>query len=88
VERTQIFFEFDLDEYAILAALLINGKDFCGDGNHFGSLSTSDFAGDGTRLKLRVRRGIGGGERVGDTRAFQCRSRTNFAMRPSAGTPT
>ena len=32
-----------------MAALLSDSKDFCGDGSHFASLSTSDFAGDGTR---------------------------------------
>jgi hypothetical protein len=36
VERTQIFFEFDLNEHSVLAALLIDGKDFCGDGSHLG----------------------------------------------------
>jgi hypothetical protein len=36
VERTQIFFEFDLNEYSVLAAVLIDGEDFCGDGNHLG----------------------------------------------------
>jgi hypothetical protein len=29
------------------AALLFNGKDFCGNGSHLLPLSTSDFAGDG-----------------------------------------
>jgi hypothetical protein len=28
-----------------------DSKDFCGDGSHFASLSTSDFAGDATRLQ-------------------------------------
>ena len=36
MERTQIFFEFDLNEHSVLAALLIDGKDFCGDGSHLG----------------------------------------------------
>ncbi len=34
-----------------MGALLIDSKDFCGDGSHFASLSTSDFAGDATRLQ-------------------------------------
>jgi hypothetical protein len=41
----------DLNEYSVLAALLIDSKNFCGDGSHFASLSTSDFAGDATRLQ-------------------------------------
>ena len=36
----------DLNEYPILAALLSDSKDFCGDWGHFASLSTSDFVGD------------------------------------------
>ena len=31
--------------------MLGDSEDFCGNGSHFESLSTSDFAGDGTRLK-------------------------------------
>ncbi len=63
MERTQIFFESDLNEHSVLAALLFDGKDFCGDGSHLGQLSTSDFAGDETRLqKRRVLEGIGGRE--------------------------
>ena len=34
-----------------MAALLSDSKDFCGDGSHFASLSTSDFAGGATRLQ-------------------------------------
>jgi hypothetical protein len=34
VERTQIFIKFDLNEYSVLAALLVHGKDFCGNGGH------------------------------------------------------
>jgi hypothetical protein len=34
-----------------LAALFIDSKNFCGDGSHLASLSTSDFAGDATRLQ-------------------------------------
>jgi hypothetical protein len=33
------------------AALLFNGKDFCGNGSHLLPLSTSDFAGDGSTFK-------------------------------------
>jgi len=50
VERTQIFLEFDLNEHSVLAALLIDGKNFCGNWSHVASLSTSDFAGDEIRL--------------------------------------
>ena len=31
--------------------MLGDSEDFCGNGSHFESLSTSDFAGDGTRLQ-------------------------------------
>ena len=34
----------NLNEYLVLAALLSDSKDFYGDGSHFASLSTSDFA--------------------------------------------
>ena len=34
-----------------MAALLSDRKDFCGNGSHFESLSTSDFASDGIRLQ-------------------------------------
>jgi hypothetical protein len=34
VERTQIFFEFDLNEHSVLAALLIDCKNFCGNWSH------------------------------------------------------
>jgi hypothetical protein len=34
VERTQVFFEFDLNEYSELATLFSDRKDFCGDGSH------------------------------------------------------
>ena len=50
VERTQIFLEFDLNEHSVLAALLIDCKNSCGNWSHFASLSTSDFAGDEIRL--------------------------------------
>src|SRR5260370_14312121 len=42
---------FDLNEHSVLAALLIDSKDFCGDGSHFASLSTSASAGGATRLQ-------------------------------------
>jgi len=50
VERTEIFLEFDLNEHSVLAALLIDCKNSCGNWSHFASLSTSDFAGDEIRL--------------------------------------
>ena len=34
MERTNVFFEFDLNEYSVLVALLVNRNDFCGDGSH------------------------------------------------------
>ena len=50
VERTQIFLEFDLNKQSVLAALLIDIKNFCGNWSHFSSLPKSDFAGDEIRL--------------------------------------
>ena len=47
---------FDLHKYAVLIALFSDSKDFCGNGGHFASLSTSDFTGDETRLQ-RFRHG-------------------------------
>ena len=32
--ETQIFLEFDLNEYSELPTLLSDDKDFCGDGSH------------------------------------------------------
>ena len=37
-----------------MAALLIYSKNFCGDGSHFASLSTSDFAGCHPSSKIRA----------------------------------
>ena len=51
LNEPKYFSEFDLNEHSVLAALLIDSKNFCGDGSHFASLSTSDFAGDATRLQ-------------------------------------
>jgi hypothetical protein len=34
VERTQVFLELDLNEHSVLVALLVNGKDLCGNGSH------------------------------------------------------
>ena len=38
--ETQIFLEFDLNEYSELATLLTDRKDFCGDRSHMCHLST------------------------------------------------
>jgi hypothetical protein len=54
VERAYISSEFDLNKYMVLMALFIDCKDFCGDWSHFASLSTSDFARDGTRFKAKA----------------------------------
>ena len=63
VERTQIILEFDLNEHSVLAALLIDSKNFCGNWSHFASLSTSDFAGDEIRIE-RFRHGEASGEEI------------------------
>ena len=51
LNEPKYFSEFDLNEHSVLAALLIDSKDFCGDGSHFASLSTSDFAAGATLLQ-------------------------------------
>jgi hypothetical protein len=45
-------FGFDLNKYTVLTALLCNSEDFCANWSHFESLSTSDFARDGTRFHV------------------------------------
>ena len=49
----QIFLKFELNEYMELMALFSDSYDFCGNGSHFASLSTSDFAGDGTHRQAQ-----------------------------------
>jgi hypothetical protein len=78
VERTQIFFEFDLNEHSVLAALLFDGKDFCGDGSHLGHFLRLTSAGDGTRLQSFGYWEASVEERVGDTRAFHRKCPTRF----------
>jgi hypothetical protein len=51
LNEPKYFSEFDLNEHSVLAALLIDSQDFCGDGSHFASLSTSDFAAGATLLQ-------------------------------------
>ena len=34
VERPEVFLEFNLNEYSVLVALLIDSKDFCRNGSH------------------------------------------------------
>ena len=71
MERAQVFLELDLNQHSVLAALLVDRKDFCGDGSHLWTLSTSDFAGDANRLReLQARTGTRGGERVERTLAL------------------
>jgi hypothetical protein len=52
VEGTGVGLEFDLNEYAVLAALLSDRNDFCGDGSHSLPLSRSNFAGDTFCLQI------------------------------------
>ena len=77
MERTQIFFDLDLNEHSVLAALLFDGKDFCGDGSHLGHFLrlTSPEMGPSSKLgywEASVE------ERVGDTRAFHRKCPTRF----------
>jgi hypothetical protein len=51
LNEPKYFSEFDLNERSVLAALLIDSQDFCEDGSHFASLSTSDFAAGATLLQ-------------------------------------
>jgi hypothetical protein len=67
-----------------LAALLIDSKDLCGDGSHFASLSTSDFAGDEFPPAELRHREASAQERVGNSRVIRSRSRAYFA---NAATP-
>ena len=41
-----------MNKHAVLTALLCNSEDFCANWSHFESLSTSDFARDGTRFHV------------------------------------
>jgi hypothetical protein len=70
-ERTDIFLELDLNQHSVLAALLIDGKDFCGDGSHlwrFQRLTSPEMK---TALReLQARTGTRGGERVKRTLAL------------------
>jgi hypothetical protein len=62
----QVPLELDLNEYSVLAALLIDSKNFCGDGSHFLRLTSPEmppvFKDSGPR------KGARGGERVRDIR--------------------
>ena len=71
VKGTQVSIEFDLNKYSILAALLIDRKDFCGDGSHlwhFLRLTSPEME---TALReLQARTDTRGGERVERTLAL------------------
>ena len=79
-KEPMIFLEFDLNEHSVLAALLIDSKDFCGYGSHLWTLSTSDFAGDGNRPQRAsgTDRHQRRRESRADTRACRRRSRVLF----------
>ena len=70
MERTDVFLELDLNEHSVLDALLIDRKDFCGDGSHlwrFLRLTSPEME---TALKeLQARTDTRGGERVERTLA-------------------
>ena len=34
MERAQVFLELDLNKYSVSVDLLVNGKNFCGNGSH------------------------------------------------------
>jgi hypothetical protein len=74
MERANVVLEFDLNEYSVLVALLVDGNDFCGDRSHLHHFLrlTSPEMGDALK-ELQARTVIRGGERVEDTRA--CRRR-------------
>jgi hypothetical protein len=77
MERTDVFFEFDLDEHSVVVALLVNGKDFCGDGSHLGHFLRLTSPEMGNALKeLQARTGIGGEEKAHYARACRRQSPT------------
>ena len=62
VKGTQVSIEFDLNKYSILAALLIDRKNFCGDRGHlwhFLRLTSPEME---IRLKIWLRKGTSGRE--------------------------
>jgi hypothetical protein len=79
VERAQVFLELDLNKYSVSVDLLVNGKNFCGNGSHlwrFLRLTSPEME---TALReLQARTGTRGGERVEDTRACRRRSLALF----------
>ena len=85
MERTDVFLELDLNEHSVLAALLIDRKDFCGDGSHlwrFLRLTSPEME---TALReLQARTGTtGGGESSGHSRL----SPANASFIPESGNP-
>ena len=52
VKGTQVSIEFDLNKYSILAALLIDCKNFCGDRSHLWHFLRLTWAEDGIRLQV------------------------------------
>jgi hypothetical protein len=62
VKGTQVSIKFDLNEYSILAALLIDRKNFCGDRGHlwhFLRLTSPEME---IRLQILLRKGTSGRE--------------------------
>ena len=85
MERTDVFLELDLNEHSVLAALLIDRKDFCGDGSHLWRFLTSDFAGDGNRPQR-----VSGTDRHHSRRESSEHSRlspANASFIPESGNP-
>ena len=75
MERTNVFLEFDLNEYSVLVALLVNGKDFCGDWSHLRHFLRLTSPEIGNALKeLQARTGTGGGESWGHSRLSSTKS--------------
>ena len=77
-------FGFDLNKYTVLTALLCNSEDFCANWSHFESLSTSDFARDGTRFHAsgterhqRRRERVGGYVRLSPMKSSLIRNAEN-----------
>jgi hypothetical protein len=92
MERANVLFEFDLNEYSVLVALLVDGNDFCGDRSHLHHFLrlTSPEMGDALK-ELQARTVIRGGERVEDTRACRRRclalSPRRIALAPRSSKP-
>jgi hypothetical protein len=79
MKGTQVSIELDLNEYSIVAALLIDCKNFCGNRNHlwhFLRLTSPEME---IRLRTLLRKGTADERSAGDNRSSYPESRRLFA---------